>query len=319
MSVIRASHADVKDQAISLTEVAPKVYACTAEGDPNLLFVVGKEDVLVVDSTATPVMARDIIGRFRTLCDLPFKHIVLSHYHAVRTLGATAFGAANIIASRGTCELIAERGAQDFKSELERFPRLFRSVESVPGLTHPNIVFDESLTVFVGEIEVQIIFAGRAHTKGDTVIWLPKERVLFGGDVFDVGATPYCGDAYLADWPETLEKVWALNPEVIIPGRGAARRGTAACRQAFDETRDFVVDMWKIGQRSARENWSLRETYRVGYPALKAKYGHWHLFEHCVSFSLSRAYDEARGIKDPRIWTSERDVALLAEIQGVAA
>src|SRR5690606_26529333 len=134
----------------------------------------------------------------------------------------SAYGAANVIASRDTFDLIVERGEQDFKSELERFPRLFQAAETIPGLTWPNVVFERSLTVWLGRTEVRLLQLGRGHTKGDTVAWLPRERVLFSGDLVEYGATPYTGDAYLGEWPATLDRIAALEPRALVPGRGAA-------------------------------------------------------------------------------------------------
>src|SRR6187401_3183565 len=141
-----ASHADLVEKKISFDKLSDHAYAYTAEGDPNTGIVIGDDCVLVVDTQATPIMAQDVIAKIRTVTDKPIRHIVLSHYHAVRVLGASAYGAQNVIASRNTYDLIVERGQQDFDSELGRFPRLFQGVDSVPGLTWPNIVFDGRLT-----------------------------------------------------------------------------------------------------------------------------------------------------------------------------
>ena len=178
-----ASQADLAEKRVSFDRLSEHAYAYTAEGDPNTGIVVGDNAVLVVDTQATPVMAQDVIRRIRAVTDKPIRYLVLSHYHAVRVLGASAYRAEEVIASRDTYELIAERGAADMKSEIERFPRLFRAAESVPGLTWPTLVFERSLTLWLGALEVQILQLGRGHTKGDTVVWLPAERILFSGDL----------------------------------------------------------------------------------------------------------------------------------------
>ena len=205
---------------------------------------IGDDSVLVVDTQATPIMAQDVINRIRSVTDKPIKHIVLSHYHAVRVLGASAYGAQNIIASRNTYDLIVERGQQDFDSELGRFPRLFEGVDSVPGLTWPNIVIDGKLTLHLGSVEVQIWHPGRGHTKGDTIVWLPKHKVLYSGDLVEFGATPYTGDAYHEDWPATLDKLLELKPERLVPGRGDALTSAAKSRDAIEGTRAFLADMY---------------------------------------------------------------------------
>ncbi|HEV2220321.1 MAG TPA: MBL fold metallo-hydrolase, partial [Casimicrobiaceae bacterium] len=164
MSKRFASHADLEEKKVSFDKLSDRAWAYTAEGDPNTGIVVGDDAVLVVDTQATPVMAQDVIRRIREVTDKPIRYVVLSHYHAVRVLGAAAYGASHVIASQDTRDLIVERGAQDMKSEIERFPRLFRAVESVPGLTWPNLVFKGEMTLWLGELEVRILQPGRGHT-----------------------------------------------------------------------------------------------------------------------------------------------------------
>ncbi|MGI4951874.1 MAG: MBL fold metallo-hydrolase, partial [Janthinobacterium lividum] len=215
-----ASTKDLADKAISFNELAPGLYGYTAEGDPNSGVVIGDDSVLVVDAQATPAMAAGVVARIRTVTDKPIRHVVLTHYHAVRVLGASGYKGAEVIASDTCRDMIAERGQQDADSEIGRFPRLFRGKDSIPGLTWPNLTFHRRMTLYLGQREVQIIHIGRSHTAGDTVVWLPKERVLFSGDVVEFGATPYCGDAHFTDWPATLDAVQALGAEALVPGRG---------------------------------------------------------------------------------------------------
>src|SRR5215510_5447449 len=140
-----ASQADLAEKKVSFDKLTDHAYAYTAEGDPNTGIIVGDNAVLVADTQATPVMAQDVIRRIRAVTDKPIKYVVLTHYHAVRVLGASAYGAQEIIASQDTYDLIVERGEADMKSEIARFPRLFRAVESVPGLTWPTVVFEKRL------------------------------------------------------------------------------------------------------------------------------------------------------------------------------
>ena len=232
MSKAFASQADMADKKITFSRLSEHAYAFTAEGDPNTGIVVGDEAVMVIDAQATPVMAQTVIERIRTVTDKPIKYVVLSHYHAVRVLGASGYAPEHIICSEATREMIVERGAQDYKSELQRFPRLFQAAESIPGLTWPTITFNDRMTLWLGKLQVDIIHAGRGHTKGDTIVWLPEEKVLFSGDLVEYGATPYAGDAHYKDWPETLQKLRDLKPEITgarsrrrAGGRGRGVRG----------------------------------------------------------------------------------------------
>src|SRR5471030_1703598 len=163
-----ASQADLEEKKITFTQLSENAYAYTAEGDPNSGVIIGDDGVLIVDTTATPAMAQDLIANIRRVTDKPIKYVVLSHYHAVRVLGASAYfeeGAQQVIASRGTYEMIVERGEQDMKSEIERFPRLFAGVETVPGLTWPTLVFEKEITLWLGKLEVKIAHLGSGHTQ----------------------------------------------------------------------------------------------------------------------------------------------------------
>ncbi len=311
-----ASQADLAEKKISFVQLGEGAYAYTAEGDPNTGVVIGDDSVMVIDTQATPVMALDVIRRIREITDKPIKYVVMSHYHAVRVLGASAYRAEHVIASKDTYELIVERGEADMKSEIERFPRLFRSVESIPGLTWPTLVFRDELTVWMGRREVRILQLGRGHTKGDTVVWLPQEKILFSGDLVEYGATPYTGDAYLRDWPKTLDRLRALRPAKLVPGRGEALVTPTQVEAGLKDTQDFITQMFESVRAGAQAGKPLRDVYKDTYAMLQPKFGNWVIFDHCMPFDVSRAYDEATQYPDPRVWTAQRDQELWAALEG---
>ena len=169
-------------------------------------------------------MAQDLIARIPQVSSKPIKYVLVTHYHAVRVLGASAYvaeGATEVIASQGTYELIVERGTQDMQSEMERFPRLFRNSESVPDLTWPTMVIGGGdptknelpgkLTLDLGGVKVQIWPPGPCHTRGDTIAWVEAEKVLLSGDLVEYEAGVYTGDAQLEEWPATPEVLRALK------------------------------------------------------------------------------------------------------------
>ena len=316
MSRTFASQADLGEKNISFVELAPGAYAYTAEGDPNAGAIIGDDSVLIIEALATPLMAEDLIRRVREVTDKPIKHLVLSHYHAVRVLGASAYHASEIIMSEDTRDLVVERGQQDYDSELGRFPRLFRGADSIPGLTWPTVTFRGRMTLWLGSREVQIMQLGAGHTKGDTVIWLPRERVLYSGDLVEYGATPYTGDAYLTDWPGTLDNLEALAPQAVVPGRGEALTTADTVRDGFEGTRAFTSELLACAKQSVAAGHSLKECYDHTYAKLQPRFGHWVIFEHCMPFDVSRAFDEASGIRDPRIWTAERDQEMWQQLAG---
>jgi glyoxylase-like metal-dependent hydrolase (beta-lactamase superfamily II) len=244
--------------------------------------------------------------------------VVLSHYHAVRVLGASAYfkeGATDIIASRGTYDLIVERGEQDMKSEIERFPRLFAGVETVPGLTWPTVVFERDLTLFLGKLEVRIKHIGPGHTQGDTIAWVPSQDVIFSGDLVEYNAGVYTGDAHLEAWPRTLEALRALKPKKLVPGRGPAMLTPEECDKGIEYTRRWVTDLYDTARRGVAQGKDLKQVFADVRSVMDPVFGQVFIYEHCLPFDVSRAFDEASGITHPRIWTAERDIEMWKALQ----
>jgi len=312
-----ASQADLEEKKVTFSQISEHAWAYTAEGDPNTGIVIGDDCVLVADTQATPAMAADVVRRIREVTDKPIKYVVLTHYHAVRVLGAAGYGAEHILASQDTRDLIVERGEEDKASEIGRFPRLFQNVETVPpGLTWPTMTFTGKMTLWLGKLEVQLIQLGRGHTKGDTVVWLPQERTLLSGDLVEFGATPYAGDAYFKDWPQTLDNIAALKPAALVPGRGAALTTPAEVAEGLTGTRNFISDVYASVQEGVKAGRDLNTVYKDTYAKLKPKYSQWVIFDHCMPFDVSRAYDEASGHADPRVWTAQRDIDMWKALEG---
>jgi glyoxylase-like metal-dependent hydrolase (beta-lactamase superfamily II) len=302
-----ASHADLADKQVTFARLSESAYAYTAEGDPNTGVVIGDDGVMVIDTQATPAMAQDVIRRIRQVTDKPIKYVVLSHYHAVRVLGASAYRPQEVISSQATLEMIRERGKEDMDSEIGRFPRLFRDVRSIPGLTWPTITFEREMTVWMGKLEVRFSQVGAGHTRGDSIVWLPGQKVLFSGDLVEYNAGIYTGDAQLAEWPATLDRLAALEPERLVPGRGPAMMTSDDSLKAIAFTRDFVAALYACAKEGVAAGKNLRQVYAAARQRLDPVYGRYPIYEHCMPFDVSRAFDEASGLKNPRIWTAQRD------------
>ncbi len=303
-----ASSADLAEKEATLEQLADGVYAFTAEGDPNVGCIVGTDAILAIEARATPFMAQRWIDVIRDrVSDLPFGDLVLTHYHAVRTLGASAFDPRRIVAHVETARLIEERGSQDWASEQGRMPRLFAGADTIRGLTRPTDTFEEVLALELGNRRVELRHLGRGHTSGDLVVWLPDERICFAGDLVEALAAPYMGDSYPAEWSTaTLGQVAALGAEQLVGGRGPVVRGDAVST-AVEDTRAFVRTTIE-GTRAVRDaGGSLKEAFESVHARLAPRYAGFPIFEHTMPFNVQRTWDELDGIEHPRIWTAERD------------
>ena len=316
MSADFASTGDLADKPITFDAIGPDLYAFTAEGDPNSGVIVGDDGVMVIDAQATPVMARQVIDRVAEITDKPIKYVLLTHYHAVRVLGASAYAGAEILASEATRALIVERGKADMDSEIGRFPRLFRAVESIPGLTWPSVTFPVQMSVWLGRREVRIMHIGRGHTAGDVVAFVPDANVVFSGDLVEYHSACYCGDAHFTDWPATLDRLAEFSAKALVPGRGAALKTPKQVADGIALTEDFLTTLYGTVTESVSKGRSLKETYDAARRVMDPKFSSFAIYEHCMPFNVSRAYDEAKGISHPVIWTAARDRAMWAALRG---
>ncbi|WP_299502953.1 MBL fold metallo-hydrolase [uncultured Roseobacter sp.] len=316
MSKAFASQGDLSEKKITFDEIGEGLWAFTAEGDPNSGVIIGDTSVMIVEAQATPRLAGKVIEKLRGITDKPISHVVLTHYHAVRVLGASAYGADQIIMSDAARSMVVERGQEDWDSEFQRFPRLFEGHESIPGLTYPTTTFSDSMTVYLGNRRVDIKHLGRAHTAGDAVIHVPDQNVMFTGDIVEDHSACYCGDGHFSDWGTTLDAIQAYDVDAIAPGRGDALVGRDAVARAIASTRDFVDSTYRPAARVAAGGGALKDAWDAVRAACDPKFKDYAIYEHCLPFNVSRAYDEARGIDTPRIWTAERDLEMWAALQG---
>ena len=274
MSASFASQADLTEKVVTFTQLSANCWAYTTEGDPNSGVIIGDDACMVIDTTATPAMAQDLIARIRGITDKPIKYVVLSHYHAVRVLGASAY----------------------FKE----------------GATE---VFERELTLFLGKLEVRLMHLGAGHTKGDTIAWVPSQNVVFSGDLVEYNAGVYTGDAQLEEWPATLEKLRALKAHKLVPGRGEALLTPADCDKAIDYTRKWVTDLYSTARAGVAAGKDLKQVFEDVRAVMDPVFGKVFIYEHCLPFDVSRAFDEASGIRHPRIWTAERDIEMWKALQ----
>ena len=318
MSKPFASSADTSQKTDTLEVLADGVYALTAEGDPTVGAVEGEDFVVAIESRATPAASRDWLKILREQTDKPVRYLILTHYHAVRVLGASAFDAGDIIMSDASRDLVAERGEQDWKSEFGRMPRLAKNAEEVPGLTWPTITFAREYDIDLGgdRGKLELRFLGRGHTGGDIAVWHDKTRTLYAGDLVESKAALYTGDAYHFDWAgKTLDNVKAYRSENLIGGRGAVSRGVAETDAAVEQTRKFLNGMIEHTGRVHRAGGDLKAAFEATRDALAPEFGAWPIFEHCLPFDVQRLWDEFDGIEHPRIWTAERDREVWAKLQ----
>jgi len=212
--------------------------------------------------------------------------------------------------------MVVERGQEDWDSEFQRFPRLFEGHDEIPGLTWPTTTFHGRMSVYLGQRRIDLMQLGRAHTAGDMVIYVPDANVMFTGDIVEYHSACYCGDGHFHDWPGTLAAIRRWDLDAIAPGRGDALVGREMVNAALDATGDFITSTYRPAARVALGGGSLKDAWDAVRAECDPKFADYAIYEHCLPFNVARAYDEARDIDTPRIWTAERDLEMWEALQG---
>jgi cyclase len=279
-------------QAFTFTRITDDVYIAVGTGNltvmSNAAIVINENDVLVVDSHVSPAGAFALQQELRTITPKPIRYVVNSHYHFDHSHGNQIYGpGVEIIGHEFTRQMLASgtsmKGrtiarfitpipqqiaalraqldtAKDAtnRAALERRLRIqenFKAATDAVVPTPPTVVLKDRLTLYRGGREIRLEFFGRGHTGGDVVVHLPAERIIMTGDLL-LGGVPYMGDAYIPDWIDTLERVKALDFDVILPGHGQPVRD----RTRIDQLQALLRDLW--AQVSA--------LHRQGVPAAEA-------------------------------------------------
>ena len=171
------------------------------------------------------------------------------------------------------------------------------------------------MSVYLGDRRVDLMHLGRAHTAGDAVIYVPDQNVMFTGDIVEYHSACYCGDGHFGDWGNTLDAIQSFDVDAIAPGRGDALVGKEMVGKAIASTRDFVASTYRPAARIAARGGSLRDAWDAVRAECDAKFSDFAIYEHCLPFNVARAFDEARGIDTPRIWTAQRDLEMWEALQ----
>lgn len=303
---------------VRFDELGRGCYAYSADGCSNTGVVVGERGVLVIDGQATPDLARPVLEKIREKTDKPVRVLVLSHFHADNTLGASAFEPGEIIASDLTRRMMDTRGKDEIRLARERFPAVFSALSATASVAAPTMTIASSMSIDLGGLEVRLMHLGRGHTMGDLVVWVPASGVIFAGDLVQTSAAPYCGDAHLSDWPRALDRITAFRPNALMPGRGRVALGGHAVASAIENTRDFLTTLRDAAVACVDQGLGLKDTHDTIFDTLAQQFGSKTDFEVNMPFNVARAYDEALGLDQPQIWTLERSADLRDAVFGNA-
>jgi len=251
--------------------------------DSNTTFIITTEGVIIIDTRPTPTEARKVLKEIRKLTDLPIVYTINTHYHGDHTFGNQIFKSSkSIIAHKNVRDTLIKSG-QDHLSLFKTF--------GLPGMdevevTPPNIVYEKGMEIWLGEYRLQLLYHGKGHTNGDTIIFLDQLRTVITGDLVFNKKIPYMADAYIDEWIESLKYIQFLKNETVIPGHGpiGGRPTVIAMKHYLMDLKEHVLEQLKNKK-------SLEETQNAVEPILKKKYKDWKKLD-WIKGNIERAWLE---------------------------
>ena len=243
----------IQGKVYRFEQVAKGVYYGTGGVGVNPTVIVNDDDVLLVDDGTTPAAARDLLADIKLLTDKPVREVVNTHFHYDHTDGNSVFGPeVSIIAHEFVREAILNFDVMHrepyLSSQANRVPALVESLErqlaaeNNPGRKEafqkelaaartfleqmreiepvpPNVTYKRKMTLHKGSRDIDLLFLGRGHTAGDTVVYLPKEKIVVTGDLME-SQVAYMGDALFDEWITTLDALKKIDFTLDLPGHG---------------------------------------------------------------------------------------------------
>ena len=307
---VAASYPVVTAKAYKFERIADGVYYATATGSmvtgSNNEVIVGDRDVMVVDTGTSPAAARAMIEDLKVITDKPVRYVVNTHFHYDHTDGNQVYaGKADIIAheyvkyamekldvlhrepyvtsqltntprriSTLQQQVAAERDATR-KAALER--QLAVAQQGWDDLkeikpTPPNKTYSKRMNVKLGQHEVQLLFLGRGHTNGDTVVFLPKEKIVCTGDLME-SQLAYMGDAQFDEWVKTLDALKRLDFDTVLPGHGAPFKD----KGLITAYQNYLTDLTRQGAALKKQGVSADDAaqrldltaYKTAFPSIQ--------------------------------------------------
>jgi cyclase len=266
-------------------KVLENVYTITAgDGvDSNTTFIITKEGVIVIDTRPTPTEARKVLAEIRKLTTLPIMYTINTHYHGDHTFGNQIFkNSKTIIAHKNVRNKLIESG-QEHLSLFKTFGLL--GIDEVE-ITPPNIIYEKEMEIWLGGYRLQLLYHGKGHTDGDTIIYIDQLRTVITGDLVFNKKIPYMADSYIDDWIGSLKYIELLKNETVIPGHGPIGERTTIIAM-----KHYLMNLKELVLVQLKDNKTLKETQEIVEPILRKKYKDWKKLD-WIKGNIERAWLE---------------------------
>ena len=272
-----------------IIELETGVFARLHEGLTNAGIIVGDDSVLIIDSLRVPSFARDLIKDVKDITDKPIQFVIDTHSHWDHSWGNEEFPDATIIGHKNCyAEMIDVEWNEQWRKKVTSSNDPWSEEGNIVNITPPNMTFETSMQLYFGGRELDLKYFGRAHTSGDIYIHLPKEKIVFTGDVAQDGGVPYLGDCYPVDWPDTDNKLAALPIERFMSGHGPI-----GDHKALEGARDFIHNLVDSVKSAIADGQNSVQASESVITQLTPEYGNWRSFDR-IGENLTSVYEKLK-------------------------
>ncbi|HYL98995.1 MAG TPA: MBL fold metallo-hydrolase [Blastocatellia bacterium] len=275
-----------------LEEIAPNAYAYTQPhgelGVSNAGFLLDNDGGLAVDALLVPSMTRRFLEAIRKITTRPVSQLINTHHHVDHVGGSFLFEDAQIISHVHAREELLKSGLPPVPALKQLIPAFADEYDQLKTAL-PQLTFEKRMVIHRANHEAELRHLGPAHTFGDALVYLAKEKVVFAGDIAFFQVTPLAYQGHVGSWIKVANRILKMDVDIIVPGHGPI--GT---KREMLEMRKYLVYL----RREAKER------FEAGIPAKQAAreiklgvYASWREPERILP-NVMRLYQEFQGELD---------------------
>ena len=217
-------------QTGKLEQIIPGHYMYSS--GPRISGVIAtNEGVVVIDALSSEAMAKHERQLIANTINQPVRYLISSTFHGNYSLGNVAYPD------------VIRIGHENYKADLIDMMKEDKMPAAQQAAMLPHQTFRDRMTLYLGGKEIQILYVGRAHTRGDAIVFVPQDRIVYLSEVFFDGRFPFMNSGYV-DWIRALDTALNLEADIFVPGQGPSSllSNPRASRQALVRARQVLVD-----------------------------------------------------------------------------
>ena len=270
---------EIADGVFAYINAQPRAAIC------NSGIIIGDDGVMVIDGLMVGSMVRPYLEQIRKVTSKPIRYVVNTHHHIDHSFGNQFYLPAEVLGHRVCREIMLAKGVD--QEDLGKRFSMYKEDWPKVRLTPPSVTYEDKMVVHLGGRVVELLHPGAAHTYGDTLIYMPKEKVLFTGDIAFQYLTPLAADGHISHWIRVEESIIKyLDATTIVPGHGPVGDKTALV---------LTLGYLKLLKRTSRLHFRRGASVDDAARAMRlGEYADWEEPERVLR-NMARAFQEFRG------------------------